>query len=734
MNLKYNSGSVQGHRSKSDENVSSSIVDAAGLLSRYQRVRANTDRLVVPLVDEDRVVQSMTDASPVNWHIAHTTWFFETFLLIPHLPDYEVFDPAFSYLFNSYYEAIGPRQPRQQRGLLTRPTGRQITAYRRHVDQEMEKLMSSSPATSWEALVQLGIAHEEQHQELLLMDILHLFSQSPLKPAYDSGSAMGRPGRSGRFKFHAGGLHEVGNETASFVFDNELPRHKTWIEPFEISDRLITNRQWLAFMDDGGYTRASLWLADGWRLVNAEQWTAPLYWERADNDTGWQVMTLAGLCALDLDAPVTHISYYEACAFAAWAGARLPTEAEWECAASSGLLEQVDDTAWQWTQSAYSPYPGFRASPDAVGEYNGKFMVGQMVLRGGSSATPLNHVRHSYRNFYYPQQRWMFSGLRLARDVVDGLKMATNKTAFKADIFAGLSAHSKSTPPKYFYDDIGSALFEEICKTSEYYVTRIETALLSSISYEIARGIPSDATLVEFGSGASDKTRLILDAAPQINTYVPIDISPEALFQATNRLSQSYPNLQIVPLAEDFTRAVALPEQIGEGPRIGFFPGSTIGNFTPGEATSFLRAARKLLGTEARLIIGVDMIKDPATLQAAYDDRLGVTARFNKNLLTRINRELNGNFDLNTFDHLALWNEALNRMEMHLVSRLDQIVHIDGHSFAFRAGERIHTESSHKFSIDSFEQLAVSAGWMIDRYWVSDDPEFSIWSLRSAKD
>ncbi|KJK23236.1 methyltransferase [Burkholderiaceae bacterium 16] len=696
--------------------------------ARFRRVRAYTDRLVAPLGDEDRVAQSMPDASPVKWHLAHTTWFFETFVLVEHLPGYEVFDPSYAYLFNSYYEALGPRQPRRHRGLLTRPTSQQIDGYRRHVDTHMARLLAAEPASDLEPLVLLGIAHEEQHQELLLMDVLHLFAQSPLKPAYQADWPADESGRPGRFRFHAGGLRDLGDDASKFAFDNERPRHKTWIEPFEIGDRLVTNRQWLRFMNDGGYTRAALWLSDGWALVQAEQWEAPLYWERAANGTDWRAITLGGLRGIEPDAAVTHISYYEAVAFANWAGARLPTEAEWEAAAVVGLLEQAEDVAWQWTQSAYGAYPGFRASANAVGEYNGKFMVGQMVLRGGASVTSPGHARHSYRNFFRPGQRWMFSGLRLARDLEPGPKADVETDGFEADIIAGLSVHPKTTPPKYFYDEAGSALFEEICITPEYYVTRAETALLQSVVHELS-GIAAEAVLVEFGSGASDKTRLILDAAPQIGTYVPIDISPDALHQAAERISRDYPALQVVPLADDFTRAVALPAHVGDAPRVGFFPGSTIGNFTPQEAMWFLRSVRSLLGAKAQLIIGVDMIKDPAMLVAAYDDSMSVTARFNKNLLARINRELHGDFDLDAFDHHAIWNAQLQRVEMHLVSRIDQLVHVAGHGFAFKAGERLHTESSHKFSVESFSALAVSAGWAIDRYWLSSTPEFAIFSL-----
>ncbi|TDV05521.1 dimethylhistidine N-methyltransferase [Paraburkholderia caballeronis] len=709
------------------------------LHERFSRVRLYTASLAAPLAAEDRVVQSMADASPANWHLAHTTWFFETFVLSGHLPGYRVFDAGFAYLFNSYYEVLGPRQPRRQRGLLTRPTGAQIDAYRRYVDAQMAQMFDAALPDALVALIELGIAHEEQHQELLLMDVLHLFAQSPLKPAYRSDWPADRGGRPARFRFHAGGLLDIGDDGTAFAFDNERPRHRTWIEPFEIGDRLVTHREWLQFIDDGGYRRAGLWLSDGWALVQAEGWSAPLYWERAANGMDWNVMTLAGLRPLDPDAPVTHVSYYEAAAFANWAGARLPTEAEWETAANAGLLEQSDGVAWQWTQSAYGAYPGFRATDDAVGEYNGKFMVGQMVLRGSASVTSPEHARCSYRNFFRPEQRWMFAGLRLVRDAArDASHDAGSRRSpgddndrgrFEADIVAGLSMPQKATPPKYFYDERGSALFEEICATPEYYVTRTETALLRSRAPQIAATIESGAVLVEFGSGASEKTRLILDAAPQVGAYVPIDISPDALQQAAARIARDYPSLRVLPVMVDFTRAVALPSPVGHAPRVGFFPGSTIGNFTPPEAVQLLRTVRSLLGPGGSLIIGVDMVKDPATLVTAYDDAAGVTARFNKNLLARINRELSGDFDLDAFDHRAIWNAPLQRIEMHLVSRIDQLVHVAGRGFAFKAGERLHTESSHKFTVESFGLLAGSAGWAIDQHWLSPEPHVAVFRL-----
>ncbi len=698
------------------------------LACAYTKLRAYTLDLIRPLSAEDMIVQSMPDASPVKWHLAHTTWFFETFLLKAQ-PGYQEFDPAYAYLFNSYYEALGPRQPRAQRGLLTRPPLGDILAYRAHVDAGMERLLQSDPTAEMEALIRLGIAHEEQHQELILMDVLHLLAQSPLKPVYCPRTPADTGGKRGRFQLRPGGLVDIGYEGTGFAFDNESPRHRTWLQPFEISDRLVTNGEWLSFMQDGGYSRPDLWLSDGWAQVQAQGWNAPFYWQAEDD--GWREMTLRGPQTIALEAPVTHISYYEADAYAHWAGARLPTEAEWEAAAADGVLEQVDNVAWQWTGSAYLPYPGFQPGTGAVGEYNGKFMSGQMVLHGGSAFTPAGHSRPTYRNFFAPDKRWVRSGLRLARDLAANNAGDVSDAGFAADVVRGLSARHKSLSPKYFYDAAGSELFEAICRLDEYYPTRTETALLTGIAPELTADIPANAVLVEFGSGASDKTRLLLDAAPQISDYVPIDISEDALRHATLRLKAAYPKLSVTPVVGDFTSDVSLPTALKGRPLIGFFPGSTIGNFTYSEAVAFLRTVRGLLGQNARLILGADMVKDEVTLVAAYDDALGVTAQFNTNLLVRINRELGGNFDLGAFDHLAVWNPEYERMEMHLVSRKDQIVTAAGHAFAFKAGERFHTENSHKFTPGSLARLAAESGWKIDRQWISPAPEFGIFSLGS---
>lgn len=385
----------------------------------FRCVRAGTEARAAHLSAEDQIVQSMADASPTKWHRAHVTWFFETFLLRDFAPDYRVFDERFPFLFNSYYVTAGPRHARPQRGLITRPNGEDVTAYRAHVDAAVERLIENVPEAQAKRvfeILEIGLHHEQQHQELLLTDILHAFAQNPTDPVYDSAWQAPKPAQGPRgFVDVPSGIHPVGHGGDGYCFDNELPRHDELIPRVRIARHLVTNAEWLAFIAAGGYTTPTLWLSDGWATVQAEGWEAPNYWRQEDG--GWTMMTLAGRKAVDPDAPVQHVSYFEAEAFARFAGKHLPSEMEWEVAARAGLIADAFGIAWQWTRSAYLPYPGYRAAEGALGEYNGKFMVSQMVLRGSSLATPEGHARASYRNFFYPPARWQFSGLRLAEFV-----------------------------------------------------------------------------------------------------------------------------------------------------------------------------------------------------------------------------------------------------------------------------------------------------------------------------
>jgi ergothioneine biosynthesis protein EgtB len=416
-----------------------SRLPAGELLELYRNVRATSESLARPLAPEDQVVQSMPDASPTKWHLAHTSWFFETFVLRPHAWGYVPLDERYATLFNSYYHAAGERLPRPERGLLSRPTVAEVLSYRRHVDGAVESLLLEQRSLAAELAfrLELGLAHEEQHQELLLTDVKHVLALNPLEPAYAAAEASQRPaGEPSPLSWLAfdGGLLEIGHAGASFAFDSESPRHRRWCEPFELASRPVTCGEYLEFLEAGGYARAELWLSDGWDVRQRAGWEAPLYWKRAG--TGWRIVTLRGGRALDPAEPVAHVSYYEADAFARWAGARLPLEQEWEHAAAAtpvagNLLEgrrfhpapaasrpglaQLFGDVWEWTASPYAPYPGFQPFAGALGEYNGKFMSNRYVLRGGSCATPRRHLRASYRNFFGPEARWQFSGLRLAR-------------------------------------------------------------------------------------------------------------------------------------------------------------------------------------------------------------------------------------------------------------------------------------------------------------------------------
>jgi ergothioneine biosynthesis protein EgtB len=410
------------------------MLELRTVADRLAATRRATEALAAPLAVEDHVAQSMPDASPVKWHLAHTTWFFETFLLAPHEPGFRPYAEGWSRLFNSYYVAAGPRHARPERGLLTRPTVAEVAAYRRAVDDRVQALLRD-PHTGGlpevAAVAELGLQHEQQHQELVLTDLLHLFSRNPLRPAYRAGAAPASEAAPLRWAAHAGGLIEIGHAGRGFAYDNEGPRHRVFLAPFRIASRPVSTGEYLEFVERGGYARPELWLSDGWAAAQAGGWEAPLHWERRDGR--WLRFTLHGLQPLDPDAPVCHVSHYEADAYARWAGARLPTEAEWEVAAGDapGRGQFVEDGplvpvgggapgllggVWTWTASPYVAYPGYRPLPGALGEYNGKFMANQLVLRGGSCLSPRSHLRVTYRNFFPPDARWQMTGIRLAAD------------------------------------------------------------------------------------------------------------------------------------------------------------------------------------------------------------------------------------------------------------------------------------------------------------------------------
>ena len=838
------------------------LIDKEQALERFNKVRALTERLAAPLSPEDTTIQSMLEASPTKWHLAHTSWFFETFILKEYLPSYQPFNSEFHFLFNSYYQGIGPQFDREKRGLISRPTLSEIMDYRNYVTKAIVALIDRNPAhDNWLKIVpllDLGCHHEEQHQELLLTDIKHVLFTNPLKPAYRTRTTPGR-GRVATLEWLGleDGVYDIGHAGDGFAFDCEGPRHKVFLYDFELASRPVTNREYLQFIKDGGYEDPKHWLAEGWELMQKEGWKKPLYWIEDKGHNA--VFTLFGVEPLNPNEPVNHISYYEADAYARWAqkiwpGARLPSEAELEvaaeqCATNEGINDLANDRlhpipssdekpftqlfgdVWEWTSSSFSSYPNFTPSEGAVGEYNGKFMTSQMVLKGGSCVTPQNHMRSSYRNFYYPNARWQFSGLRLARSTaktdtattggdiadfqqstdtkatpapapepkqkteapaatkpeakkppkpvedkkaskqktlssvlsddilgddfldnagiglsdendIEALAKASDGAKIKADfidlkptiesfrdsVLTGLKQGPKVLYAKHFYDEKGSILFDKITQLEEYYPTETEKGILRRRIRTIAQQIAEKVQLVEFGSGSGDKVRILLRALEHFDAYVPIDISREILMQSADELATEFPNVTITAICADYTKRVDLPPPSLDRPgnRLGFFPGSTIGNFTPDSAKEFLVRAGAILGSGAGLIIGIDLKKDKAILEKAYNDSKGITAQFNLNILDRINRELDGNFKISNFEHLAFYNEEEARIEMHLVSLKKQKVNVAGEEISFSEGETIHTESSYKYSVDDFKQLVMDAGLKHAAVWEDREHLFSV--------
>jgi len=728
------------------------------LAGRFAAVRAASVALAAPLSDEDCSAQSMPDASPVKWHLAHMTWFFETFVLVPAANGYTPSNPLFRDLFNSYYNSVGAQFSRAQRGLLSRPSRESVSAWRSEIDTAMGALLEADdlpPATL--ALIELGLAHEEQHQELMLTDVKHLFSHNPLQPAYAGRWPLTTilPKPCGWIAY-AGGLHEIGHAGGGFAFDNEGPAHRVWLEPFELATHPVNNGQWLGFIEDCGYQRPELWLAAGWDRVCSEGWSAPLYWRKRDGN--WRCFTLHGDSPIDRHAPVAHVSFYEAEAFARWAGGRLPTEAEWEVAArqvepvgnfadsqafhplapgahiTAGRPEQMFGDVWEWTRSDFQPYPGYKPAAGAVGEYNGKFMVGQQVLRGGSCATAPGHIRASYRNFFPPDVRWQFSGLRLARD---GKMMAASRPAVRqlaglsddpgALLAEGLDAEPPRIASGNFYDRLGSRLFEAITELPEYGLTRTETAIFTSnadaIAAEVRRRLGAGFQMVDLGAGNCQKAQALLPFLKP-GRYVAVDISVDFLATALERVQISWPG-EVAGLGMDFVRGFALPPELADRPTLYFYPGSSIGNFTPDEALRFLNQLRAVVADSA-ILIGVDMDKDPAVLEAAYDDSAGVTAAFNRNVLNSVNRQLGSDFRLEDWRHVARYDADATRIEMYLEATRTAAVRWPGGGRTFAAGDRIRTEISTKWTRDGLSGLLIGGGFANPRIWTDPELGFAV--------
>ena len=735
----------------------------APVVQDYLRVRATTEDLAAPLSAEDHTVQSMPDCSPTKWHRAHTTWFFETFVLSHFVDDYMPFDPEYGFLFNSYYEAAGPRHTRADRGQLSRPSIQRISEYRTYVDNAMASFLQEPIPQGAADLVTLGLQHESQHQELLLMDAKHMLAQNPIHPLYRAREHMETVAASPmQWVPVTGGIIDVGHNGDGFSFDNELPRHEALVPSFEIGSRLVTAGEWLDFMADGGYSEPRHWLSEGWATVNAQEWTAPEYWHNIGGQ--WQIFTLDGLRPVDPAEPVCHVSLFEADAYASWAGARLATEFEWELAAAHQSLDgnlldhgalhptaalaghglqQLFGDVWEWTASAYLPYPGFVTAEGAVGEYNGKFMSNQHVLRGGCALTPADHVRSTYRNFYPANSRWAMTGVRLVRDAQPTVRPTTvdvhldaewSRPALKADVRSGLGATPKTLPPKWFYDEHGSDLYDQITRLDEYYPARTESSILVRKALAIAQIAQAD-TLIELGSGTSEKTGVLLDAmqaSRRLRTYVPFDVAEDFLRQASTDIASRYPGLNVHGVVGDFEHHLGT---IPTGQRnLIILLGGTIGNFTTGPRAQFLAEAAALMQPDDYFLLGTDLVKDVDRLEAAYDDAQGVTAAFNKNVLAVINRELNADFDLDQFAHRSVFDTDHEWIEMRLRSLTDQTVTIGDLDMVvhFEQGEEMRTEVSSKFRKQGVADELAVAGLEIVEWFTDPADDFGLSLSRKA--
>ena len=723
-----------------------------GLAKRYQAAREQTVDLCRHLEIEDFAIQGMVDVSPPKWHLAHTTWFFENFALSQFIKNYSMFHPQFNFLFNSYYESVGKFHLRQNRGLLSRPSTEEIFAYRIEIDRRMLKLIegaSLQERISLDPIIEIGIQHEQQHQELLLTDIKYNFYCNPLKPVYRPPEVTGTDQTLAcQWMQVEGGTYSIGFDGKGFAYDNEKPKHRVLIRDFEIASRLVTNGEYLAFIEDGGYDRPEFWLSDGWKDIQDSGRKAPIYWE--NHEGTWRQFTFYGSTPLIASEPVCHVSFYEAAAFARWAGMRLPTEHEWEAASRHAQIEegnfletgclqpraaaanqtQLYGDVWEWTQSPYAPYPGYYAPLTAIGEYNGKFMCNQFVLRGGSCLTSKTHIRPTYRNFFYPSSCWQCTGIRLVKEKKKhrSTSLLSTKTLFLQDVVKGLTQTPKTLSPKYFYNKKGSELFDKICELPEYYITRTETHLLEQAIRDLKNLLPPSSAIIEYGSGSCEKIGRLLKQITQIQSVVLIDISQEFIQLTAKKVKNTFPHLSVHPLAVDFLKLTSLPEHRdlhGKYPVV-FFPGSTIGNFESEVCQELLHNIAELVGLQGGLLIGVDLIKDQAILEAAYNDKAGVTAAFNLNLLHRINQELGGNFPIEAFEHRAFFNPQKERIEMHLECQKECLVSISGQHFTFKRGETIHTENSHKFALNDFRQKGEQAGFALKKQWVDSKGYFGL--------